>query len=73
MFWVVGDPSQSTQINTNKYKQNDNPKTFRLLLQLVQGLVTKIFRGLATGPNVLKKFIFEKNQILLIYSAGLWD
>ena len=39
----------------------------------MQGLVTKIFRGLATEPNVLKKCIFEKNQILLIYSAELWD
>ena len=29
--------------------------------------------GLATEPNVLKKCIFEKNQILLICSAGLWD
>ena len=73
MFWVVVGPIPIHPINTNKYKQNDNPKTFRLLLQLVQGLVTKIFRGLATEPNVLKKCIFEKNQILLIYSAGLWD
>ena len=43
-----------------------------LLLHLVQGLVTKIFRGLATEPNVLKKCFFEKNQIPLICAAGLW-
>ena len=36
-------------------------------------LVTKIFRGLTTEPNVLKKIFFEKNQILLVCLAGLLD
>ena len=44
-----------------------------LLLHLLPGIVKKPFKGLATEPNVLKKCIFEKNQILLICSAGRWN